>query len=375
MIETTVNTLSRCIDDFLRNPAHASSRDIRLGRGIYTTSGAWGFTGYTMLMGRIFGHGLDTYLRFCMPTNSVPGDDGITREATYYEMLTGGNQAACFRGIEIRGMFVDASASKPVKVIHTWGADCTVADLHITGIWGDANIQEGEGFGIIVNNGGDPLDPQGGNIIENCTVDARRGSYFCGIYLGVVSERPMKTNYVRRCTVRAVDGQGVRRTGVGFGVNSDTVIEDCQTIDVSRPIFSDTDGGRDTVIRRLRANGCGTAIEFQARTEDDSRRRILVDDCDFVHGDTGAGFVAGLVLDKLPPPKNAVMPGVPVMNDIVVRNCRFFNESSLPGHIGSSKYAPNGRQPRFQGCTFVGDWNGDQARDAKWVFENCTFIK
>ena len=346
--------------------------EVHLPAGAYATRGAWGYPGYRMIHGRLVGAGSETAVYLDDPTDTIPTDKGDVA-AAYYEMLTGGHKVVLNRGIRVEDMRLVATASKPVKAIHIWGAESVVSGVTVDGIWGDAKILEGEGFGIIVNAGGDPT-LQGGNVIENCTVNARRGSYFCGIYLGIESPFPQVINRVSRCVVRATANNDIPPTGVGFGVNSDIVIEDCQTMNVSRPIFSDTGGGNDVVVRRLRANGCGTAIEFQGKSSRDSRRRILIEDCDFIHGDTGAGFVAGLVLAHIKDPALAGTPP-PRMDDIVVRNCRFYNESGTPGHIGSSQIAPNGRQPRFQGCTFIGDWNGDQARDAKWTFEGCEFRK
>lgn len=351
------------IDGFLRGVPTGTI--VRLESGEYETAGYWAHYPDAMLRGGLIGTG-NTILTMPDPAYMIEG----TKPATYYEMLTGGRKDYSASGLRVEGINLQAQSDKPVKALHLWGDRCTVRNVNVYGVAGDRDVLEGEGFGIMVNNGAAGL-ANGGNVVEDSYVEMDNG-YVCGIYVGITHDGHYPAaSYVRRCCVRNVGANGKNRAGVGYGINTATVMEDCQVIGAQRAVFSDTGGGTDAIVRRLKAVDCSIGVEFRASGPDGTRERILVDDCDFIFAANPGCYVAGLVLANDAKEGNTVA----TMRDITFRNCRFFNASGQPGHIGSSQYAADGRQPRFVGCEFRGDWNGDQARAAQWIFTDCHFTR
>jgi hypothetical protein len=347
-----------CIDEVLK----LSVNKIQLPRGMFGTRGAWGFPLFAMLgSGTVLrGKPNGSLIHLENPTEQIPGNGACT----YYEMLTAGGPNLHSNGVVVEEvMLTTMGEAKPAKMLHAWGSDFTARRVKVLGVNGDLNVTEGEGFGILVNSARNTTTG-GGHLVEDCEVRIDPGAYACGIYVGVHDFNQAWSRVVR-CRVSCEDGQ----TGIGFGVNSRTVIEDCEAEGVTRAIFSDTGSGEDVRIVRFRANRCAIGVEFRITNPETHRRRILVEDSDFVCTASHGGYVAGLVLSR---DRNIPPDGFRV-RDIEFRRCRFFNESGQPGHVGSSQFEPDGRQPRFLGCEFLGAWDRSQADAAKWTLEGCSF--
>lgn len=368
----TMNTIAippGSVDPVLR----AFETDFLLAGGEYHTAGAWSYgTNFSMLRGMSSLRGAgsrSTVLRLL-----DPGDFIGTIPCTYYQLLTGGGYLEAGVRTEVSGLCVDAAAGKPVKAVQIWGTGVRIHDVVVVNLSGRRDVLEGEGFGLLVNNSG-PNAIDGGNRIENCFVQVVPGSYVCAVCLGtellrtrypgvaIPHDRTLVWSEVRD-TVAVSVTTPENRSHCGFGINSRTRLVRCEAHGFERAIFSDTGDGIDAEIRDFYASGCSIGVEFRSKFAAWPRRRILIENSTFVFGGGKGGYVAGLVLVDDAPAQDAARPE---MSDIVFRGCRFVNDSSQPGHVGSSSgvaIAP----AVFQGCEWIGKWDRKQAEAARWRF-------
>lgn len=353
--------------------------DVVLSPGRSTTYGAWWHTAiitgaqldeYRALIygGSVIGSGPD-----CVLALAAFAAARMVRDvpASYFELLR-------TNATRHDGYTIDARTDIPVKALHVHGSGARISGMRVVDVWGDRQVLEGEGFGILVGAEYDGVNAGltteiGGAVIERCRVTIQPGAYACGIYPGFAPAaraldpigQTVLPSLVRDCEVVCRSSFGTRGH-CGFGLNHRTRFERCSVSGLARPFFSDTGSGADCSIHRCHADGATVALELRGSVVSDFRERYTVTDSTFVlDGAEGAGYVAALVLADDTATKECRF------GDVVFEGCRFVNASPFTGHVGSSTARKVTGPVVFKGCTFAGRWDRAQADAAGWITVDC----
>lgn len=278
----------------------------------------------------------------------------------YTEVLTGGlrTKPGISLGVRINGLTVDANSNGNVGIplvgVHLWGADCVVRDVCVDNIWGYRKLPvPNEGFGIIINN---PINAEGGtgnNVIEDCTVCMLGDAYACGVYMGC-TEPTGVYRHPNRVTRTHVNGG--HSSHAGFGVNCNTLLDDCSVQGVDRAVFCDTDSIRQVQVRNMTARDIKWALDLRAYKDETVIQDILVTGGFFLfRQDSPKDWAQAVLLED-----NREKP---VCGRI--ENVRFVGSTFRAGKTMASKGRITGHtdMPLFESCQWMGPATWDDVVD------------
>ncbi len=266
--------------------------------GTYETRGAWAFADHDFCSlgdgcGLVGAAGSEqTTLRLAHSCEDRVATRRGLVPAQKFEMLIAGSRSGPARDIRIEGLTIDANGGRhasgitlPTVGIHVFASNATLRDVRVVGIdghWKGVN----EGFGILVNNCGDPSVRPGGHRIEACRVECLAGSYVTGLYCGVVqpeSGPKAEPSTVSDCQVVAPWAAEGKHAHAAFAANTATTFTGCVGEGFARFFFCDTGSVDDVTLQDCRGYFGYCAIDLPGPVGPDNpihhRRNIRVRDC------------------------------------------------------------------------------------------------
>lgn len=323
------------IDDFLkryRNPCR-----FILGSGTYTTRGIWNFfpnfDGCMLPPGaELIGAGSQlTELKFQNTVNTVNNSP-----AQYHNLLTAGNRTSGSKVspanfCKISGITLDCETNLPTIGIQVWSSNVIIEDVIVKNISGTFKTRM-EGFGILVNNSGNETDSDGGHVLRDCRVYTKQNSYVTAIYVGCLKRKnPLETSIIENCKSLCYFSSGSNHSHAAFGINSNLIMNNCESYGFDNVIFNDTGDSENVQINNGMFKNVGYAfMVLRANDSGWNRKNIKARNAFIQFSNVKYDHVAALVCDDQSSTKN-----MSTMKNIILENCIIENPTAASFYYGS----------------------------------------
>lgn len=257
------------IDPFLK--AHRSRTSFRLRGGQFYSDGAYAFRDFDFTM---LGDGCELEGDGAHATLLTVSPIAVPPDACQAELLTAGSRSGRSERVAVSHLSVSPSPvfGRPdigIVGLHIWSDRCVVRDVAIYGINGTRQAPgtpSREGFGLLVNQPGDPYSP-GCSEISDVTVKigSPRGEtehFVCGCYVGI--ENPKGASFVER--IRVINA-GPSPAHAAFGINGEVMGQSWTNEGRwNRAIFCDVTGGANTMISGAMLTAERVGVELRGKT-------------------------------------------------------------------------------------------------------------
>lgn len=331
------------IDDYLKNYRYPCRFVLQKGR--YTTRGIWNFfpnfDGCMLPPGsELIGEGSSlTQLELYNTVNFVNN-----KTALYHTVLTAGNRTSGSRVSQanyckISGITIECDSNLPTIGIQTWSSNVTVEDVVVKNVQGDFPSRM-EGFGILINNSGNENEFDGGHILRDCKVYSKPNSYVTAIYVGCLKRNiPLETSLIDNCKSLCYSTSSLSKCHAAFGINSNLIINNCESYGYENAIFNDTNDTYNVQINNSMFKNIGYSfISLRANESGWNRQNIKAINCFVEFSNTKQDHVAVLICDD-----QSSTQDKSIMKNIIIDNCVIENKTHKTFYYGSvnGKYFQN----------------------------------
>jgi hypothetical protein len=304
--------------------------------GDYTTRGIWNFlTNFDCCMlppqSELIGAGSQlTNLKLSNPVMSTAGS-GIYPQ---YAVLTGGNRISGSNVLpasrtKVSGLTIDCAYNMPTIGLQLWTSNAIVEDVIVNNVWGNRDTNW-EGFGILINNSGNPNQIDGGHVVRNCKVYVKSGAYATGLYVGCVQRKtPLEHSVVENCKVLSYEDGSLPHAA--YGINSQLTIKNCESYGFNHVIFNDTSDTYNTLINDCVFRKTGYAyMALRANKSGWHRENVITNNCIIEFDSVSSDHVALLVCDDQSPTKDQSF-----IKNILIKNSIITNKTEQTFYLGS----------------------------------------
>jgi len=357
------------IDDYLKNYRYPCRFILQAGN--YTTRGIWNFfpnfDGCMLPPGsELIGQGSNlTSLNLSNTVNFVNN-----KPTKYHCVLTGGNRS---EGSNVKpsiynrisGLTLDCKTNLPVIGIQTWSSNVFIEDVIVNNIWGDWTSLW-EGFGILLNNSGNNNGVDGGHTIRDCVVNILENAYANGIYVGckLRDNAILQSSVVTNC--KSLCYGNVKNAGVGFGINSNTILNFIEVNGFKNALFNDTGTTKNVLVTNSHFKNISYGfLVLRANSTGWDRKNIIVNNCNIQFANATSDHVALLICDDTSQTKDKAKIQNIFVNDSIVEN-----DSGVTfyyGSINGSLFSNIGIQRNILPKTNAGVVIASPASSSMWI--------